>query len=271
MDVKSNAPRSIGEVFNDAIRIYRGLGPGTWLLAFALEFTAAVPSVAWELHLMPALAGSMQDPLAAIDALANLPSSPAAWLLTLIAIPVYSMLFIALIANINWIATGHPASVSTAIRLGLRLWLRTLLLAAAVACIVVVGFILLIVPGIYWAGILPLSFVALVIEDTGVSQSMAVSRGLIKGYWWSAATLISYVVIIELVAYFAGVLVTGGVGAILGVGGAATLLVSQVLSLAIDTLIAPLSSAVYVVMYHHLKQRKASAGDAGRVGVATKP
>ena len=104
----------------------------------------------------------------------------------------------------------------------------------------VVGFILLLVPGIYWAGTLPLSFVALVIEDTGVSQSMAVSRGLIKGYWWSAATLISYVVVIELVAYFAGVLVTGGVGAILGVGGAATLPVSQVLSLAIDTLIAPL-------------------------------
>ena len=55
MDARPNAPRSISGVFEDALRIYRGIGRDTWLLAFALEFAAAVPSIAWQLHLMSAL------------------------------------------------------------------------------------------------------------------------------------------------------------------------------------------------------------------------
>jgi hypothetical protein len=264
MDARPNAPRGISQVFEDALRIYRGIGRDTWLLAFALEFAAAVPSIAWQLHLMSALSSSVQDPMVVLDALTKLPSSPLVWLLTLIAIPVYFVLYNALLASVNWSALGQPAAAGRAIGVGLRTLPRALALAVVAACIVTAGFILLLVPGIYWAGTLQLAFIALVVEDTGVSQSMAVSRGLIKGHWWRAATLLSYVVMIELFAYFAGTLVTGIAVAIFGVDGSAALTVSQILSLAIDTLIAPLTAAVYVAMYHDLKLRQQGAGPAGR-------
>jgi len=264
MDARPNAPRSISGVFEDALRIYRGIGRDTWLLAFALEFAAAIPSIAWQRHLMSALSSSLEDPLAVLDALSKLPSSPLVWLLTLVAIPVYLLLYNALVANVNWTAVGQPAAAGSAIAVGLRTLPRALLLGAVVTCIVAVGFVLLLVPGIYWAGTLQLAFIALVVEDTGVSQSMAVSRDLIKGYWWRAATLLSYVVMIELVAYFAGTLVTGIAVGLFGVDGSAALTVSQMLSLAIDTLIAPLTAAVYVAMYHDLKLRRQVAGPAGR-------
>jgi hypothetical protein len=147
---------------------------------------------------------------------------------------------------------------------------KSLLLGAAIACIITVGFILLVVPGIYWAGTLPLAFVALVVDDTDVPQAMTISRGLIKGHWWSAATLISYVVLIELAAYLIDALLTGGAGAALGIKGAGMLTISQLPALATDTLIAPLSSAVYVAMYHHLKRRQADARNAAGSGAAMK-
>jgi hypothetical protein len=262
MDARPNAPRSISEVFEDALRIYRGIGRDTWLLAFGLEFAAAVPSIAWQLHLMSALSSSLQDPMVVLDALTRLPSSPLVWLLTLVAIPVYLILYNALVANVNWFALGQPAAAGKAIAVGLRTLPRALALGAALTCIVAVGFILLLVPGIYWAGTLQLAFIALVVEDTGVSQSMAVSRGLIKGHWWRAATLLSYVVVIELLAYFAGTLVTGIAVSLFGADGSAVLTVSQMLSLAIDTLIAPLTAAVYIAMYHDLKRRRQGVGPA---------
>jgi hypothetical protein len=263
MDVRPNEPRSISGVFEDALRIYRGIGRDTWLLAFALEFAAAVPSIAWQLHLMSALSSSLQDPMVVLDALTKLPSSPLVWSLTLIAIPVYLILYNALIANVNWFALGRPAAAGRAIGVGLRTLPRALALGAVVTCIVAVGFLLLLVPGIYWAGTLQLAFIALVVEDTGVSQSMAASRSLIQGHWWRAATLLSYVIMIELLAYFAGTVVTAIAVRFFGADGSAALTAAQVISLAIDTLIAPLSAAVYVAMYHDLKLRKQAAGPAG--------
>ena len=111
MDARPNAPRSISGVFEAALRIYRGIGRDTWLLAFALEFAAAVPSIAWQRHLMSALSSSLEDPLAVLDALSKLPSSPLVWLLTLVAIPVYLLLYNALVANVNWIAEIGRAHV----------------------------------------------------------------------------------------------------------------------------------------------------------------
>ena len=133
-----------------------------------------------------------------------------------------------------------------------------LLLGLLFVCIVAVGLVLLVVPGIYWAGTLLLAFVALVVEDAGVSQSMARSQGLIKGHWWRAATLVSYVVVIDLLAYLAVTMITAVVALLFGGGATVTLAISQLLSLATDTLIAPLYLAVYVALYYELEVREAA-------------
>ena len=71
------------------------------------------------MQFMPAVADSMQDPLAALqDPLAALHVPPAVWLLTLIAIPIYLIFYVALIANINGVATARAVSTGAAIGLG---------------------------------------------------------------------------------------------------------------------------------------------------------
>jgi hypothetical protein len=269
---KPTAPRSIREVFAQAIRIYKGTGRSTWILAFALEFVATVPWLLWQRERAPVLSSDLLssdllsgDPLSGelssgtpLDVLTALPSSPMVWLAILIAIPIYGILYSALIASVNGIATGQAVSAAGAVRRGVRLLPRTLLLGFLVICIVGVGLLLLLVPGIYWAVTLQLSFVALVVEEAGVSQSMARSRGLIKGYWGRAATLVSYVALINLGAYLAVTLITGVVALIFGAGGSSTSAASQLLSLAADTLVAPLYPAVFVAMYYDFKSREAA-------------
>ena len=269
---KPTAPRSTREVFAQAIRIYKGTGRGTWMLAFALELVATVPWMLWQREGAPVLSSDLlsSDLLSgdllsgelpsgtSFSVLTALPNSPTVWLAILIAIPIYGILYSALIANVNGIATGQALSAAGAVRMGTRLLPRTLLLGFFVICIVVVGLLLLLVPGIYWAVTLQLSFVALVVEEAGVSRSMARSRGLIKGYWGRAATLVSYVALINLAAYLAVSLFTGVVALIFGAGGSATSAVSQLLSLAADTLVAPLYPAVFVAMYYDFKSREAA-------------
>jgi len=237
------------------------------MLAFALELVATVPWFLWQRERAPVLSSDLLsgDLLSGelvsgspLDVLTALPSSPTVWLAILIAIPIYGILYSALIANVNGIATGQALSAAGAVRRGVRLLPRTLLLGFFVICIVVVGLLLLLVPGIYWAVTLQLSFVALVVEEAGVSRSMARSRGLIKGYWGRAATLVSYVALINLAAYLAVSLFTGVVALIFGAGGSATSAVSQLLSLAADTLVAPLYPAVFVAMYYDFKSREAA-------------
>src|SRR5882672_83314 len=165
MYVKPTAPRSIGGVFDDAIRMYRNFGPSVWLLALAFELTTTIPSLVWQMQVMPAVADSIQDPLTALqDPLAALHASPGVWLLTLIAIPIYLIFYVALVASINGVATAREISTGTAIRLGVGKLPRAIGLGVLVACIVVLGLLLLLVPGFYWAGTLSLAFIILAVE-----------------------------------------------------------------------------------------------------------
>jgi len=274
MYLKPTAPRSIREVFADGILIYKSAGRSTWMLALALELAATLPWLLWQREHAPVLSSDLLSsdllsggllsgdlPSGAFpDVLTLLPSSPTVWLAVLVAIAIYGILYSALIANVNGLATGRPASAADAIRLGLRLLPKTLLLGFFVLFIVAVGLLLFLVPGIYWGVTLQLVFVVLVVEGTGVRQSMTHSRGLIKGHWGRAASLISYVVLVNLAAYVAVFLLTGIVVLMFGAGGSATSPVSQLLSLAADTLVAPLYAAVSVAMYYDLKLRKDRAG-----------
>jgi hypothetical protein len=261
MYVKPTAPRSIGGVFDDAIRMYRNFGPGVWLLALAFDLTTTIPSLVWQMQVMPAAADSMQDPFTLMqNPLAALHVPPAVWLLTLIAIPAYLIFYAALVANINGVATAREISTGAAVRLGLGKLPRAIGLGVLIACIVVLGLFLLLVPGFYWAGTLSLAFIVLIVEDASISQSMAGSRGLVKGHWWRVATLISYNFVIAVVAYFAVLLVTGLVALGLGAGGSATLIVSEVLGVASGVLLAPLYCAVDLALYYDLRLRKDGAG-----------
>src|ERR1700690_1104 len=95
---KPTAPRSIREVFADAMSIYKSSARSTWMLAFALELVATVPWFLWQRDRAPMLSGDLlSSDLLSGDMLSGeqlsgtlpnvlvaLPSSPTVWLALLV-------------------------------------------------------------------------------------------------------------------------------------------------------------------------------------------
>lgn len=93
-----------------------------------------------------------------------------------------------------------------------------LVIAASVAffVIVVTGLILCIVPGLFFANSLSLTFIALIFEKKGVTNALTRSANLVRPQWWNTF-LINFVGLI--IIYVAGVAVNWVVTIILDLAG----------------------------------------------------
>ena len=124
-----------------------------------------------------------------------------------------------------------------------RLW--TVVGAAVLAGIAIgIGFILLIVPGLYlitiWSVIIP----AVVLEQRGVIESFGRSRELVRGYGWTVFGVILVTFVIEFVA---GIVLSLILHAL---PGEFSRYLANVIS---NTLFAPFIAATLTCMYFRLK------------------
>jgi Uncharacterised protein family (UPF0259) len=106
-----------------------------------------------------------------------------------------------------------------------------------------IGFILLIVPGLYlmtiWSVIAPV----VVVERTGVFDSFGRSRALVKGHGWQVFGVIVLVVVLLLVVTIITAILIDAVG---DAGGSA-------ISWALNVLTAPITALVAAVLYFALR------------------
>lgn len=107
---------------------------------------------------------------------------------------------------------------------------------------IIIGFILLIVPGLFlmtiWSVVAPVT----VIERPGVFEAFGRSRELVRGYGWQVFSIIVVVILIILVVAIVVAIITSGMGE----GGRAA--VQWVL----NVLTAPLSALLVSVLYFGL-------------------
>ncbi len=85
-------------------------------------------------------------------------------------------------------AVAHPeetTSVAIAFRRGGALWWKSLTTSLLLGLILVAGFILLIIPGIYWAGIYGLASYLVFKEKVHNMAALRRSAELVQGYWWA--------------------------------------------------------------------------------------
>jgi hypothetical protein len=126
--------------------------------------------------------------------------------------------------------------------------LNTLTLAGLLASFgIVLGFFLLIVPGVYLLTIWLLIVPAIMLEGHGVMSSFGRSRELVGGYGWSVFGVIVLTVAI-LIAVWLGVSI---VEAILD-----NSLVTAVLNIATDTATAPFLALAWTLTYFELRALK---------------
>jgi len=292
--VKPTAPRSIGGILDDAVRLYRDSFAKAWPLALCAQLALAVPLliIRTQLAAVPgATANPMANPMSAAAnpaaAMAVL-KSPSVWLSYLAVVLVTIGFYNALLVLIDGLAAAKTESFGRSLTAGFRLLPRTVLLFLAMFAVAVIGFVIVgflvgflgilhvsIIVGIlvgasaalflYAWGRAFLANIALVVEDAGVFSSLGMSWGLIKNHWWRTATVYSIAVIIGIVFYLVIGILSGVAIAVLHSSINIALIVSQLVSIIGGTALMSFVPAVLLVTYYDLRLRKGGADLASRV------
>lgn len=259
-----SAPRTIGGVVDDAVKLYRECLPRSWPLALAPEVAVMLLEIGQQSRLR-LLATS--DPRV-VFALLQSPGFVAAVVIGLLLLLVFNY---ALIDHMHAIATRRPAALGRSLGVGVRMLPKAAVTAAVVALATGLGFVLLLVPGIYLAGAWMLSFVAMVVGDSGVFASIRTSQRLIKGHWWRTMTIYSVATLIAAVFYIVLGLMFGLSGPIDAPGGALAIGLQRLISVILGTLITLWFPAVLLSMYYDLQLRRDGADLSRRIDTLPAP
>jgi hypothetical protein len=151
----------------------------------------------------------------------------------------------------------QPIGVAASLRFALRRFPALLVLYIVTYLGLVVGFILLIIPGIWLYAAWSVGVPALLIEGLGPFRALGRSRRLVKGRWWATAAVL-------LVATLMVTLVAGAIEALLiavaSLPSQPSLLVAvfvSTLSGVIATIITePFRAAAVTLLYYDLRVRR---------------
>jgi hypothetical protein len=261
-----SAPRTIGGVLDDTLRLYRNTF-SSWIL---ISFVLALVGFASAMYLnsrMPGINGATRLTGAALSTaqLQAIWTTPGLWEGYFVLSFINLWLYTALIANILTVAKGGAARPAGGFGIGLRLVPAGLLGGILVGLAVIVGLILLVIPGLYLLGRMAYWIVALVDERAGATTAIGTSWRLVHGHWWRATTILGVLVILMLVL---GMLV-GMIGVVLLVvfkpEPATILLDSQLISATLNIFFIPLIPAALVTTYLDLKLRAGGGDLAARI------
>src|SRR5690606_3729689 len=184
----------IGGVLDDAIRLYRKTLTACLPIVF-IGLLLATPAGIW--IALRAQSLTPGDPAGVLALL----SSPMAWLMYLVTLLIYTATYGALIHQIDAIAHGQRLTLTQAIGLGLQRLPALIGVTILFGLAVLVGTVLLVIPGVWLWGLLQFAVVATIVERSGVIASLATSRRLVTGNWWRAnvVVFVAFVIMIVLV------------------------------------------------------------------------
>jgi hypothetical protein len=273
MYTRPTAPRSIGGVLDDAVRLYRTSFSRCWLLSLGGGVLSAVVGI-WQARQMASLplasvsAKSPASVTAMVSALARLgrmEHSPMLWLNYFLLMLVWLLFRAAIIRRQDAVASGREDSLAEALGYVVRR-LPELVVAGIVFLLATgLGFMLLFVPGIWLWGYLQLWLVAASSEDLGPFAALGRSWRLIERHWWRTSATVAVAWIIVLVLGLTGGLFSG-IAAFVAHGDLVTmLLVTQLLSAVINIFTMPMLTVAMVAIFHDLKLRREGGDLAARV------
>ena len=265
MYVRPASPLPIGGVLDDAIKLYRASFRACWPVAAAVAVITAVSMVYLTLHLLGSVVFNPRAPMQAFTAY----SQPGVFLAYVTDATVRLAAYGAMLIYQDALTDGDGApSMQEALGLMLGRLVSGVLASIAWWVVIMVGFALLLVPGIYFMGALCLWPACLFIGKAGPLQSLRQSRELVRGHWWRTSTILT----VALILIFALSSLAGMVlGALFGFGAFRRDLVEWQLSLqAISALVSvftlPAMPAVWVAIYRDLKLRREGSDLAARLG-----
>lgn len=154
---------------------------------------------------------------------------------------------------------GDPVDPEASYRYGFRRFGSVLLVSFLAGLIILVGLILLIIPGVIFAVLLAVAIPALVIENKRGTDALSRSWNLVKGSFWHVLGTV-------LVAGLIGGLVSSLIGAI----GGNNWFLSWIFTSIGQIVVAPFNALVLVILYLDLRARQESlSADTLRAEIAS--
>lgn len=255
-----SSPLSVGGVIDDGIRLFRVAFSRCWPLAIAPGLLLMLYELAHPINL-PVAGAPRVNPFQALATIFSM----RVLLLYLLAL-VLGLVFQGAVM-VREIAIVHgDESFTLGKALGETvLRLPGLILGSILFFVVIlVGFMALIIPGIWLSGRLQLWMPALFLENASATDALASSWRLTQGNWWRAAAVLTVAFVIVLVltmvfSFVAGVLAPMGHFTLSG-----RVLVVQLFSLLGNAISYPLLVAMGLAMYNDFKLRREGGDLASR-------
>jgi len=203
------------------------------------------------------------------------PANPDSNFISLYAYMLGSMaltatLYGSMISRIHSFATHQTSSFGSAFKVGLKRAFPLIFGTLLYMLIMMLGMILLIIPGLYLMITLMFFMYVMIAEDKGIIDSLKASHQLVKGSWWRTMGVMTVLMIIYMVI---GLVIglTLGTGMIMGMGTEGDIAnqinwTLQIVNIVIYTFIYPMMSSVFLVLYKDLTLRKEGGDLMARMG-----
>jgi|GEM_PF-5204524 len=239
----------VGEILSQAANLYRTQVFGMWTIVALVVIPAQV--LIWVI-----VKASLSSNAYAVNGTIYTSGGTA---VPTLAIAVIG--FIAAILSIGAMSrlvvdafTGHPTGWRHSLGFAAERFAPLALLTIVASISIGLGFILLVLPGIYGTVIWSLAVPALMVEGLGPLRAMSRSQSLVQGHWWKAfAVLLVGIVLIIAVSIVVSLLI-GGAASSNSVTGVLTL---SAVSRAVSALITyPVLAAITAVLYVDLRANK---------------
>ncbi len=259
MYAKPSEPHTIGGVLDDSIRLYRA----SFKYALPLAFIAEIPMAAQRIYLQSLMKGMTPNNAQAMLAIFK---DPVVWLSYILAVCVLLVFYTALLANVDAVARAVPMSLGRALIQGLRLFPRMVGSFIAMFIAIMIGSLLLVVPGIYLYGALYLAAAAIVADDEGMFASLATSMRLTWGNWWRSVVTYSVIVIIVfIVVAVLAAIVSGAFVGIYGLRSSQSVIANEAVEFVVGVGAMSLTPSAMLSIYYDLKLRREGSDLAERV------
>jgi hypothetical protein len=243
-------PLSIGEVLDAGFRLVRQR-LGTLVMCVLVP---VVPLTILGTILIASTDDTAFDPNAPVD------DSGTALAGTLISFVLQSAaLALAVAACFKAVSAaylGEDAGAGESLRYSLGRIVPLIIAYIVVTLVVVVGLVLLIIPGVFLAVKMSMTFAAVVFERKGPFGSIGRSFSLTKGHWWRTfGTLVIVFLLLFVINLAATVAFGAGLAAVDDANEVVVAVISTLINIAIIALTYPLWAAVVTVMYYDFRVR----------------
>jgi hypothetical protein len=254
---RPSAPRSIGGVLDDSIRLYKACARYWWVPSLLSALVSACVSFYASFAL-----GEQATPALMFSLL----RSPVVACSYLVILLLKTWFYCAMVGNINTVFLGGTPPSGSGLADGLKMLPMAVLASILFFLTLFGGTLLLVIPGIYVLGRLQFWIVALMAERNGARAALGSSWRLVKGHWWRAIAIVSMVFIMIVVVSMVFSFVFGLMAVFVRPDRGTALVVVLALGALVNVFVFPAFPAALVATYYDLKLRKDGDDLAARVG-----